>query len=91
MQCSLHYKLGGATFYLWEKWNNKPTLQRNDLEPTFRLVHVKIALHGVCVCVCVCFACLVDVDGDLALIDPKKPVREREREREREKGEFGQD
>ena len=28
--------------------NNKPTPQHNDLEPTFRSVPVKIALHVVC-------------------------------------------
>ena len=48
----------------------KPTLQHNDLEPTLRLVLVKIALHVVCVC----FDWLMDVDGVLALINLTKPV-----------------
>ena len=43
------------------------TLQRNDLEPTLRLV-LEIALHVVCVC----FAWLFDANGDLALIDPRE-------------------
>ena len=32
-----------------KQYNNKPTLQSNDLETILRLVHVKIALHIVCV------------------------------------------
>ena len=57
---------------------NNPTLQRNDLEPTLRLVLDRIALHVVCVF----FGWLIDVDGDLALINSTKPVI---------KAEFGQD
>ena len=62
-----------------KQWNNKPTLQCNDLEPTLRPVHVKIALHVVCVCL---VDWLIDVDRDLALIDLTKPFLRRE---------FGQD
>ena len=92
-QCNVHYITS------WEvqrpsygkQWNNKPTLQRNGLEPTFRSVPFRIALHVVCVC----FAWLFDADGDLALIDPRELVLERERERERKRkrkrGELGQD
>ena len=61
-----------------KQWNNKPTLQRNGLEPTLRSVLVRIALHVVCVC----FGWLIDADGDLALINLTKPVI---------RGEFGQD
>ena len=70
-------QVGRCNILAMGKWKNKPTLQHNDLEPTPRPIHVKVALHVVCVC-------LVHdlVDGDLVLINPAKPVI---------KGEFGQD
>ena len=58
-----------------KQWSDKPTLQCNDIEPTLRLVHVKIALLHL-------FVSLIDVDGELALIDLTKPFL---------RGEFGQD
>ena len=53
-----------------KQWNNKLSLQHNDLEPTFRSILVKIALHVVCFC----FGWLMDVDGVLNLINSTKPV-----------------
>ena len=42
------------------------------------MIHVKIALHPVCVCLDE----WIDIDGDLALINPIEPFN---------RGEFGQD
>ena len=61
-----------------KQWNNKPTLQHNDLEPILMSVPIKIALHVVCVC----FDWQMDVDGVLALINSTKPII---------RGESGQD